>query len=429
MKTKILNFIRGVILIGVLVAVFLGCTQLLKNKSAQIKYADFFNKETNCDVLFLGTSHTLNTVLPMEMWKESGISSYNWGQSNCTPAVNYYLIQDLIKYTETKLVVMDLYGLMEYEGYGNKKYRNDRLGQQRVQFDELPFSLNKVKAARDIFDNYSKNMDMVINLLTYHNRWKNLNKSDFVVEASPQKGADMLIGVGTGASYTPISKEETTELSGVCYDYFLRFLDFCEEKDIEVLCVYLPYPANADVQRRANSVGEIIESYENATYLNMLDMNLVDYGTDLYLDNAHLNFNGSAKVSRWLAEYIAENYPVDDYSQNEKWIGDWNRYTEYKVGRICDASEPLDKLSLIFGDSFAVEATIRENLVLNENDKKIVDCIESLGENGCVARADAMEYLDKDCDLILTIKNKKTGALVEIAYYAYVNEKLTQITE
>ena len=128
-------------------------------------------------------------MLPMELWDKYGIASYNWGYSNCTPAENYYLIQEILKYTSPKLIVLDVYGVIEYEQYNNGKYRTDRIEQQHVQFDSFPLSLNKIRAAKDLFDDYEHNEDFIWNFIMYHNRWSELDRSDFEYELNKEKGA------------------------------------------------------------------------------------------------------------------------------------------------------------------------------------------------------------------------------------------------
>ncbi len=426
MKKRITNLMRGVIVIVIMAVVFQVCTQLLENKSAQKKYADFFQSETNYDVIFLGTSHTLNTILPMEVWRETGISSYNWGHSNCTPAVSYYLIEEIVKYTDPKLVVLDLYGLTEYDGYGNGKYRTDRLGQQRVQFDELPFSLNKLKAARDIFDDYGNNLDFVINLGTYHTRWKELNKSDFNVDPSPQKGADLLMGIGTGAGYTSIGEDLTTEIDSVCFDYFIRFLEYCQSENIPVLCLYLPYPADEAAQRRANSVRKIIESYD-AEYINMFNLDIVDYSVDLFVDNVHLNNNGAVKVSRWLANYISENYQIDNYAENQSWLDAYKEYQIFKNDKIHKTSAFLEKLSLVYGGDFTVELEINSQCVVLEEDAQISNIMKNLGQNGSITYAGELTYADQLCDLIIRVRDAQTTQIIDEMGYVYTDGNITPI--
>ena len=115
-SVKLKRIISCILFATLLLGAIVKCADLLEYKEARKKYTPFYESETNFDVIFLGTSHMWNHVLPMELWKDYGISSYNWGYSNCTPAENYYLIQDILKYTSPKVVVMDVYGLTEYDG-------------------------------------------------------------------------------------------------------------------------------------------------------------------------------------------------------------------------------------------------------------------------------------------------------------------------
>lgn len=52
---------------------------IVARKDSYFKYEPFFKQEENFDVLFMGTSHVLNAVYPMELWNDYGIVSYNFG--------------------------------------------------------------------------------------------------------------------------------------------------------------------------------------------------------------------------------------------------------------------------------------------------------------------------------------------------------------
>ena len=64
----------GVLLVLILVRI----SGLVERKSAYQKNGDFMEQSEDLDVLFLGTSHVINGVFPMELWKEYGITSYNY---------------------------------------------------------------------------------------------------------------------------------------------------------------------------------------------------------------------------------------------------------------------------------------------------------------------------------------------------------------
>lgn len=67
-----LKAIRRITSAFVTIAIFsmliIAFSNVVKNKYADRKYADFFEQDADFDVLFMGTSHTLNAILPMELW-------------------------------------------------------------------------------------------------------------------------------------------------------------------------------------------------------------------------------------------------------------------------------------------------------------------------------------------------------------------------
>lgn len=330
MMKKIQKVISMIVFAILLIAAIAECADILESKEARKKYTPFYESETNFDVIFLGTSHVWNHVLPMEMWDMYGIASYNWGYSNCTPAESYYLIQDILEYTCPKVVVVDVFGVAEYSG----KYRSDRIEQQHVQFDSLPmYSLNKLKAAKDVFGDYDKKEDFIWNFIMYHNRWNQLGQMDFEYDITTEKGACFLTGLGT-ASFTPIAEDEKTEIHNVCYPYYLKLIEYCEARGIQVLSVYIPFAAEEEQQRIANTVGDTVEEYANCHYVNMLPENILDYNTDVCPDNSHLNYSGALKVTEWLGRYLAEHYQLDDYRSCDSWKEDYKAYFDYKVAAL-----------------------------------------------------------------------------------------------
>lgn len=431
MKTKLKNLLGFVFFVVMLLLALYGCMRLVEYKDARIKYHDFFEAETNFDVIFMGTSHAYNSILPMELWREYGISSYNWGYSNCTPAESYYILKDVLKYTKPKLIVLDMFGLMEYEnydGYGNGKYRPDRIEQQHVQFDAIPLSLNKIEAAYDIFDDYENNTDFVFNFMMYHNRWNELTKADLFVEPSPEKGAQMLVGHAGGVGYNSIGEEQTRELDSVCYDYFIDFLDYCDENQIKVLCIYLPFPADASCQKSANSIHDVVDDYLRAFYVNMLNMNLLDFSTDIYADRNHLNFTGACKATSWLGEYITEHYYMEDYSQNESWIADYEEYLQFKIDNLNSHSNLIDKLTLLYGDDFDVEINVRRKCSYLTDNYTASKFLQNLGDRLTYNVTSGMvEFGDRKCDLSITVKRADTGEVVDSQGYVYYDGKLSAV--
>lgn len=408
MKSKrFLNIISCVVFSILLVAAIVKCADVLEYKEAREKYIPFYESETNFDVIFLGTSHMWNHVLPMELWDEYGIASYNWGYSNCTPAENYYLIQDILKYTSPKVVVIDLYGLTEYEGYNNGKYRTDEIEQQHVQFDSLPiYSLNKYKASQDVFDDYAHNEDFIWNFIMYHNRWNELGKKDFEYDITTEKGARFLVSLGETV-FSPIPEDKKIEIDSACYPYYLKIIEYCQEQGIQVLCVCIPHAASENLQKVANTIGDIVEEYPNCSYINMLRKNILNFSTDVCKDKEHLNYSGAAKVTTWLGQYLTDHYELDDYSQNDAWIKDYENYYEYKVNKLKSGTSLASYLVQLQDDDFVVDAEVYDTNLQRS------DRLKLLFDNAGISPI----YVESDTEncISLTVKSALTGELVEKA--------------
>lgn len=390
----ILRHTAGVVLFAALLLLSLmGVSRFLDKPDVDEKYTQFFEAETNFDVIFMGTSHTYNTILPQELWARHGIASYNWGQSNCTIPIDYYILRLLCGYTEPKLVVIDLYGLAEYAHIGNGKYRTDARDQQRVQFDGFPLSRLKIEAVEDIFDDYDNRLDFLFPLAIYHNRWTEIRKDNFSPRDIPQKGAAFVLGVRE-TTYTEPEDGTPYPLDFVGMEYLAKILSFCRERGIQILFTYLPFVAEEGCADTAASFAAYFGEQPDCRYLNLLHAGLVDYGTDVYTDGSHLNYIGAAAVTDWLGGYIAEEYPALVRANDPAyahWDEDYAKYVAYKASRFRDGAL-YDNLQLLYGGDFSGTLLVTpETADALRGDTMARQLIDRLGANVTVVEDDGAE--------------------------------------
>ena len=98
------------IVVCLTVAILAGLTGIVENKSSLQKYTQFFEQEGDFDVLFLGSSKVINGVLPMELWNDYGIVSYNLGGHANTIPTSYWVLRNALEHTTPKCVVLDCFG-------------------------------------------------------------------------------------------------------------------------------------------------------------------------------------------------------------------------------------------------------------------------------------------------------------------------------
>lgn len=391
-----------------------------EDKYSDEKYKPFFEnyKKTNFDVIFMGTSHTYNSVLSQEIWDIANITSYNWGSSCCTIPLDYYILKQICNYTTPKLVVIDLYGLVEYDSLGNGKYRPDILDQYRVQFDAFPLSKIKYEAVNDVFDDYDKRVDFLFNLAIYHNRWKEIEKDNFKPRDIPQFGSAFILG-HKEVEYELYSGEKI-EINSKCAEYIPKLCDFCNDNNIKILFTYLPFTPKESEVNVAYSFEDFLENYPDADYLNMLDLGILNYKTDMYVDGSHLNHMGAQKTTEFLANYLKNNYP-ELVSTDKKVIDFWNAkyedYVEYKISRFQE-NNLYDNLELAYGNDFKIKISVLKSYKESFNQDSVAQNFISEFEND--AEINFVDQLnDTDAKLKLEVISKDTDEVVFETIYSY----------
>ncbi len=356
-STALKRLITSIAFALMLAAALWGLTHLLEDKISYREKGDYFSTDTDYDVIFFGVSHMWNGVLPMEMWQEFGISSYNWGYSNSTPAINYYLLQEVLKKSDPKVVVLDINGVVEYEDDGNGKYDRDSMMQAHVEYDRFPISVNKIRAAIDVFDDYDGRADFIWDFILYHNRWDHLTREDFGgYVRNRERGARFLDGISHADIAWTSRDERIDNLEDyTCYQYFIRTIELCRDRGIPVLCTCLPHICDAVSQRVCNTIGDKLVQYDNCSYYNMLYDDLIAYSIDTHADGGHVNYAGACKTTSRLGEYLKNNYDLPDRSEDPEWIAGYADYLNLRRETLAKQDMFLSYLMLLKNPGLTVD--------------------------------------------------------------------------
>ena len=335
-------------------------------------YKEYFKAPNQYDVYFLGTSHVMYGISPLEIWEEYGITSYNWGSPTCTIPQSYWKFKLLQKYHSPKLVVIDCFRAI-WENKVANEYR------MHEAFDAFPLSVEKSKATIDLMYR-EKSMDSdqefrneeLINILipfsAYHSRWDSLDEQDFNNEYIDTKGAEFEINVAQTIeiSHTSEKTRITDNMEGV--KYLRRLIEDCKSDGIEILLVYLPYPIEEIWKEEANMIYDIAREY-NVNYLDFTQEDVVDYTIDYADSTSHMNVVGQDKVSRALGKYIKENYEIEDHSGDEayrNWDDCYAEYRNYKDGFLLDQEVLSNYLMLLNDTNCDCVIEIKDSIILKE---------------------------------------------------------------
>lgn len=319
-----------IILTGILAAVTLrGISRCLGVKGAGNKNSDFYSVADECDVLFLGSSHMTLAVYPLELWHDYGITSYNLSGYGCPLPLTYWMFMNALDYADPKVVVVDCFHLdSDQAAIRDRRYMHYSL-------DSIPLSRTKVRTICDLFDDFESRSEYLWKFSLYHNRWDELTRDDFEPEGGKSRGALFEIGVCEPADF--LIKDVVSEpIESVGVEYLRKLVEECQSRGIKVILTFLPFPAPEDQQKAAAYAGELAREY-GVDYLNFLQMDVVNYQTDCFDADSHLNVSGGQKITSYMGRYLREHCgDAADRRQDGlvDWDEDYDLYHRDKVDRL-----------------------------------------------------------------------------------------------
>ena len=348
------KFISVLICFVIFLLMFTGVSHFLMRKTSYIKNADFYSYKEDYDVLFLGSSHMVMGISPMELWNDYGIVSYNLANYGQWLPVDYWVLRNALDYTKPKLVVLHVRAI----DINQNKFSPEHISQLHEVFDNMPLSKNKIEAVFDLLPE-GKRMEYLFDFSIYHTRWNEIDESFFEkAKPSTEKGANLdnanNFEEATVEEIKPpvlIDKDDMQLDETTGKEYLRKIIELCQKQDIEILLTALPYSPSDAYQRWLNSAAVIAKEYD-IPYLDFnVENTFVNYNTD-YFDDAHLNSSGNRKATKALGEYIVKHYSLKDYRDSEiapEWNRDYKEYTDYKV-KWLKSQENLNSYLMLLSD-------------------------------------------------------------------------------
>lgn len=329
MIKAIKNIIGSVCFLLILILLFQELTFVTRNKNeANLIYPYFSEEKNTLDVVFVGSSHVMCGIYPMELYNDLGIASYDFTSSALVFPQEYYQVVEALKTQTPKVLVLDVSGA----AYGNQKVGTAEY--VHVQLDNMKWSLNKIKAIEDLIEEPGDRLEYYFPIVKFHTRWKEIKSDDFKKITGITKGSYVSESVLQDPQPTEIiPRDHAEKMSEYAETYLRKTLDYCRDRDVDVVLLNTPTIMSADVQRKYNAVDAIAGEY-GVPYINTLyclDEMGFDYNTDMR-DNSHCNRSGAEKVTEYVGNYLKENYNLPDRREDGAYSSVWNAaYEAYKA--------------------------------------------------------------------------------------------------
>jgi len=296
-----------------------------------IKIAGLANEPKNSmDVMYFGSSHMYCTINPLELFHQTGITSYVYAMQNQPVWSSYYYMKEALKYQSPKVVVLDVYPVAFYNG---KDYADESVTFPTT--DEVPFSKNKIDLIQASVPKKER-VNHYIEFMKYHSRWKELTNNDF--NLNYRKETDYLKGYVLLNESNPQSFDfnvykltDTTLISKKNLEYLDKIVDLSKKENFKLVFMVTPYQMLPDQKKVFNS----IKTYAKENGVSFIDYNpqIEKLGLDLstdYYDKGHVNYKGAAKITDDFGAFLQSEFNLSDKRTDKTYQNwDWD-YTTYQ---------------------------------------------------------------------------------------------------
>lgn len=391
---------KVIIFIAIFALIYMKVEHVLEERTGYERYDAFFKAPADYDVLFFGNSRILNGIYPMELYNDYGIASFNMGGHANRMPTTIWLARNILDYTTPKLIVMDL------NSVSTMLKHSEDVRYVHMSFDALPLSRNKIAAVRDLMDKEDQ-AEFIWKMWIYHNRWSELDEFDFHQVKKLEKGAEMRVGLtakDTGRldyDHDVLMPDDT-----LGEKYLAEFLKECDDKGIEVMFTYMPLNVNEEDAPEVNSLEALADKY-GRKYLYMNNSEQVNFDTDFYDINYHLNPSGARKVTELMGEFLDENYDLPDRRSDgayASWNKDYEEYVYMKEDYLRTEEDVTKFLPLLFDKNYESKAVLHDESFLD--DERHVQLLKNAGVY------DSLEHEAGDGVMSVTVTRKSDGSVL-----------------
>ena len=248
------------------------------------------------DVIFAGNSLVYQDISPLQIWNLTGITSYDLSDGAMRLCDQDVLIRNMCKRQKPKLIMMDA-GIMFSSASPFK--------------DDFALPTNLVETVFPIFH--------------YHIFYKGWDPSEKSEGRDMQKGFETSYDVKPYEGRADYMEKEADEesIEPLNRRYLNDILKYCRDNGIVFQLVALPSP-----KYYTGEMHKAAQEWADENGIEFLDMNYIDIGLDWSTDTkdkgGHLNFEGSKKVSEYMAGYLEEHYELTDHRDDPDYDS-WNK--------------------------------------------------------------------------------------------------------
>ena len=257
-------------------------------------------KEDTIDVIFLGDSIFYNSVSPLKLYHEYGYTSYDCAVRSQTTKQAYNHLKVAIEQEHPNVVFFS----------ANVLFRDP--------------------AQQPLYWKVKNQIQYYLPIFKIHTTWKNIFSEN--PSGDPAKGyryTKLKHKANPKGHMKPTSKSKP--IAQINIEYLEKIKKLCEENNVELVMISVPSLVSWNSQR-ANSTLKIAKDLN----IKFIDLNLdetiiIDWSNESKDKGDHLNYKGTAKVTKWFGEYIKTNNLAEDHRNDKKYASWEEAYQKFLI--------------------------------------------------------------------------------------------------
>ncbi len=255
-------------------------------------------KPGTIDALIVGDSEAHRSIIPLQIWQETGYTVYNSGSAKQPLSYTNIMLERVFENQSPKIVILETNTIFRKNSVNMTVY-------------------NEATRYLPIF--------------RYHDRWKILTLADFTqpVEHTwthEDKGYRHKTNVTPVVPNGYMSPSKSVEKIPEINQYYMQVIKkFCDDHNAKLVLLSTPSTKNWNTAKHNG-----IEKLSEELCVEFIDMNLmteevpIDWEKDTPDKGDHLNYYGAVKVTSCLTEYLKETGLLESHAGDPEYAG-WDK--------------------------------------------------------------------------------------------------------
>lgn len=284
-------------------ALLVGASFVTRDKTYSWMH-DSFNclERGSVDTFFVGNSHSFCSIDTDLLSDDYGLESFMMSASGQTLAMDYYAIQEIIKYHDAKTVYLEMsYAIHDWNTI------NDEMS--HMFFDGMRLNSIKVEGVKELIEEDSR-IYYYLPLGQFHARASELQQADYVKKDS-KHGRFFSDKVFPCWPIKTVPSDQKKDMPQCQIDNLDRIVKLCKDNGIELILWTAPYNAMYeadwseetlfDSQKIYNGIEDYAKKNGLAYYNLFNDIEEIEFFYNIdFMDSQHLNCYGQEKLTHYM---------------------------------------------------------------------------------------------------------------------------------